>query len=207
MFTVKLTLREQRLKCAELEQQLHEMRTEIMNSSVEVDHSLSNDFTSILGGAQDMTPFMNLFWQQQKKLFASNSSGVRYHPMIICYCLSLAAKSPSCYEELRQSKILVLPSQRTLRDYRNYIRPTRGFQDSVVEELKALTDSYFDVQRYVVLLFDEMKVQANLVFEKNTGELIGFVDLGDPDVNFGTLEKQDEIATHALVFLVHLSQI
>jgi len=207
VFTVKLTLREQRLKCAELEQQLHEMRTEIMNSSVEVDHSLSNDFTSILGGAQDMTPFMNLFWQQQKKLFASNSSGVRYHPMIICYCLSLAAKSPSCYEELRQSKILVLPSQRTLRDYRNYIRPTRGFQDSVVEELKALTDSYFDVQRYVVLLFDEMKVQANLVFEKNTGELIGFVDLGDPDVNFGTLEKQDEIATHALVFLVHLSQI
>lgn len=199
---LKLTLREQRLKCAELEQQLHEMRTEIMNSSVKVDHSLSNDFTSILGGAQDMTPFMNLFWQQQKKLFASSSSGVRYHPMIIRYCLSLAAKSPSCYEELRQSKILVLPSQRTLRDYRNYIRPTRGFQDSVVEELKALTDSYFDVQRYVVLLFDEMKVQANLVFDKNTGELIGFVDLGDPDVNFGTLEKQDEIATHALVFLV-----
>ena len=32
--------------------------------------------------------------------------------------LSLAAKSSSCYEELRNSGILVLPSQGTLRDYR-----------------------------------------------------------------------------------------
>ena len=43
---------------------------------------------------------MNLFWQQQQKLFASNSTGVRYHPMIIRYCLSLVAKSPSLYEEI-----------------------------------------------------------------------------------------------------------
>ena len=89
-----------------------------------------------------------------------------------------------------------------LRDYRNYIRPQRGFQEGVIEELKSITNSYFDVQRYVVLLFDEMKDQSNLVFDKVTGELIGFVDLGDPDVNFAVLEKADEIATHALVFLI-----
>ena len=56
----------------------------------------------------------HLFWQQQKKLLQSSPSGVKYHPMVIRYALSLAAKSPSCYEEIRQSKILVLPSQRTL---------------------------------------------------------------------------------------------
>lgn len=61
---------------------------------------------------------------------------------------------------------------------------------------------YFDVQRYVVLLFDEMKIMSNLVFDKVTGELIGYIDLGDPDINFGTLKKVDEIATHALVFLI-----
>jgi len=72
----------------------------------------------------------------------------------------------------------------------------------VVEELKSLTDSYFDTQRYVVVLFDEMKVQSKLVFDKHTGELIGYVDLGDPDINYGTPEMEDEIATHALVFLV-----
>lgn len=56
--------------------------------------------------------------------------------------------------------------------------------------------------RYVVLLFDEMKVQSNLVLDKDTGELIGFTDLGDLDLNFAVLDKTDEIATHALAFIV-----
>lgn len=43
---------------------------------------------------------------------------------------------------------------------------------------------------------------ANLVLDKTTGELIGFTDLGDPDLNFGGLEKVDMIATHALPLLV-----
>ncbi|KAK3754384.1 hypothetical protein QZH41_002038 [Actinostola sp. cb2023] len=122
--------------------------------------------------------------------------------MLIRFCLSLAAKSPSCYEELRNSNILVLPSQRRLRDYRNCIRPQRGFQEEVIDELNNMTASYFDVQRYVVLLFDEMKIMSNLVFDKVTGELIGYTDLGDPEINFATLEKADGIATHALAFLV-----
>ena len=122
--------------------------------------------------------------------------------MIIRFCLSLAAKSPSCYEELRKSKVFVLPIQRRLKDYRNAIRHQRGFNKQIVEELKSLTESYFDVQRYVVLLFDEMKVQSNLVFVKVTGELIGFTDLGDPGLDCTVLDKSDDLATHAFAFLV-----
>ena len=47
--------------------------------------------------------------------------------MIIRFCLSLAAKSSSCYEELRNSGLLVLPSQRTLRDYRNFVKRKPGY--------------------------------------------------------------------------------
>ena len=47
-----------------------------------------------------------------------------------------------------------------------------------------------------------MKVMANLVLDKTTGELIRFIDLGDPDLNFGVLEKVDALASHALAFLV-----
>lgn len=80
----------------------------IVKTNIEVDHELSNDFTKILDEADDkITPFMSLFWKQQKKLFPSSCSGVRYYPMIIRFCLSLAAKAPSCYEELRNSKVLV----------------------------------------------------------------------------------------------------
>lgn len=89
---LKLTLQKQRLKCAELERELNEMQAEIRNSGLEVDHELSNDFTSILENSDErITPFMNLFWQQQKKLLTSSRTGVRYHPMIIRFCLSLAA--------------------------------------------------------------------------------------------------------------------
>ena len=97
----------------------------------------------------------------------------------------------------------MLPSQRGLKDYQNAIKPDRGFEKGVTDVHKQQMDGYFDVQRYVVLLFDEMKVMANLALNKTTGELIGFRDLGDPDLNFEALEKVDMIATHALAFVVH----
>ena len=70
------------------------------------------------------------------------------------------------------------------------------------DEMKTLTNDYFDVERYLVLMFDEMKIQSNLVFDKVNGELIGFTDLGDRNLNFGTLTKTDDIASHALTFLI-----
>ena len=48
---------------------------------------------------------------------------------------------------------------------------------------------------------DEMTVQENLVWDKHTGDLIGFVYLDDPHLNYATLH--DEVASHILVFLVH----
>ena len=138
--------------------------------------------------------------QQQKQLFSSRSQGVRYHPMVIHFCLSLAAKSSSCYEELRNSGILVLPSQRTLRDNCNYIKPKVGFNHGVVEKLKKQISDCSNTRRYIVLLLDETKINANLVFD--TGEHIGFTDLDDPEVNYCSLEEVDSLASHALVFLV-----
>ena len=49
---------------------------------------------------------------------------------------------------------------------------------------------------------DEMKIQSDLVFDKNSGDLVGFMDLGDPMTNFACLDDKDMIATHALAFLV-----
>ena len=98
--------------------------------------------------------------------------------MIIRFCLSLAAKSASAYEELRNSKVLTLPSRRTLRDYRNVITPSVGFNPALVQELCQTTKSLTGVQRFVVLAFDEMKLQSKLVFKKNTGDLVGSLDLG-----------------------------
>ncbi len=64
------------------------------------------------------------------------------------------------------------------------------------------TKGYNDCQRYVLILLDKMKIQGNLIWDKHSGELIGYVDLGDPDINFATLEKLDDLASHALMFMV-----
>ena len=192
---IKLTLQDQRLECAQLEQALSEMCVELEKSSMDIDNELSNDSIKILDSADTkITPFMKLFWQKQRKLFTRSTTGVHCHPKIIKFCLSLAAKSPSCYDELRNSVVLVLPSQRRLKDYINAMKPKRGFQKEVNEVLKSETSGYFDVQRDIILLFDEMKVNANLVI----GELIGFTDLGDPELNFTALEKANVITSHAL---------
>ena len=116
-------------------------------------------------------------------------------------------KSPSAYQHLRYDEkegtgVLVLPSQRTLRDYRNFIRPKRGFNADIITELTKKTANFSNEEKFVVISFDEMKVQEDLVWDKHTNELIGFVDLGDPAMNFSTFKEADKIATHVLVFLI-----
>ena len=59
-----------------------------------------------------------------------------------------------------------------------------------MQELQLQTNSYSDLQRYVVLLFAEMKISSNLAFDKNLGELIAFVGLGNLNINFATFEKE-----------------
>ena len=81
------------------------------------------------------TPFMKFFWDQQQKIFSSQKQALCYHPIIIRFSLSLAVKSASAYDQLRDSKSLILPSKRTLRDYKNIIRPKAGFNKKVIDEL------------------------------------------------------------------------
>ena len=98
--------------------------------------------------------------------------------MVIKFCLSLASKSSSTYSDLRYdsktgSGILVLPSLRTLRDYKNYINPRRGFNPDIINDLSVKTKEFSPAERFVTILFDEMKIQEDLVWENHTGELIG----------------------------------
>ena len=131
----------------------------------------------------EVTPHMKVFWEQQRKLIAAPKFGRRYHPHIIRFCLSLHAKSPAAYKELQESGIVVLPGQRTLRDYRNFFKPKPGFNLENIETLIDLSKEYFDIQRSVVLGLDDMKIQSKLVFDKRSNELVGFVDLGEEQVN------------------------
>ena len=49
-------------------------------------------------------------------------------------------------------------------------------------------------------IMDEVKVQQNLVYDKYTHQLIGYVDLGDPRLNFSTFNDCNALASYILVF-------
>ena len=88
-------------------------------NAVDVDEDLGGFIVKTMDEhkANAVSPFMKLFWEQQRALIGKGT-GVRYHSMIIRFCLSLAAKSASAYDELRSSNILTLPTRRTLKDYK-----------------------------------------------------------------------------------------
>ena len=84
------------------------------------------------GQTLDATPHMKFFWQEQMNLLQSAKMGRRYHPQVIRFTLSLHGKSPSAYRELRDSGALILPSERILRDYKNYFKPKAGINNENV---------------------------------------------------------------------------
>ena len=85
--------------------------------------------------------------------------------MIIRICISLVAKSASTSDELRDSNIVVLPSRRTLQDYRNAIKPNVGFNPPVIAEPNRLTSIHKGTERFVCLAFNEIKVKSKFSFQ------------------------------------------
>lgn len=200
-----------KLYVQELRHENKQLRVEINKKSVPVPETLGDDLATIMSGADQskITPFMKKFWAEQQNYLSTSKKGVRYHPMIIRYCLALAAKSPAVYDDIRYDEknktgFLILPSRRRLRDYKNYIRPQQGFNPPVIKELANIVSKFQEIEKYCIILMDEMKIQENLVWDKHTGDLIGFVDLGDTELNYATLpkSKSEDIASHVLVFLV-----
>ena len=79
--------------------------------------------------------FMYQFWKQQREALGKKDlRGMRWHPMMIRWCLYLRHHSNKAYEVLRNAG-LFLPSQRTLRDYTYYTKSATGFSSSVDEQL------------------------------------------------------------------------
>ena len=177
------------------------MQKEISSKSITINSSIADDIEEVMNKNLNVSPFMKLFWEQQKSS-QNNRSGVRYHPMIIRFCFSVASKSASAYNELHSSNVLTLPSLRTLRDYKNAIRPTTRFNMKVIEELCKTTETLQSFQQFAVLFFDEMEIQQNLGFDKHSGELIGYIDLGDPEKKFSNFDNEDDLATHTMVYYV-----
>ena len=118
--------------------------------------------------------------------------------------------SSAGYHCARTSGFLHLPSERTLRDYSNNVQTQSGFQNIVMEQLRkeAKIDT---LSEHVSVLVDEMSVKESLVYDKFSGKIVGFIDLGSITNELIDMELENQckntksgrpIANHLLVLMV-----
>ena len=160
-----------------LSMKIEDIQKQIQESSVKVDETTNNElikFYETIPESQ-IDPFVNLFWQEQKKALMCKNKGMRWHPMLIKFGIFIRQVSPAVYDIMRNMGILKLPGQSTLRDYTSVIKTSPGFQEHVLLDLKRKALELSETQKYVCLLHDEMSIQQDLVFDKQTNTLIGYV--------------------------------
>ena len=111
------------------------------SSSVAVDPALGTDLGAIMTGSNATEAFtecsfQKLFWEEQKKAVSCKDPRQRrWSPLMIKWCLNLRMTSTGAYYNLRTSGMLVLPSERTLRDYSNVVKGGEGFNLAVIQQL------------------------------------------------------------------------
>ena len=105
---ILLSLQEERKKTKKLENVIARMQKEISSKSITINSGIADDVEEVINKNLNASPFRKLFCKQQKSS-QNKGSGVRYHPMVIRFCLSIASKSASAYNELPSSNVLTLP--------------------------------------------------------------------------------------------------
>jgi hypothetical protein len=117
---------------------------------------------------------------------------------MIRWAVGLKSLSTSAYEAMGQ--VIKLPSARTLRDYTHWYKAEPGFQFSILEELCQKCRSMKEYEKWCTIIFDEVKIKEDIVYDKNSGSIVGFVhplDITSPNVI-----PAPKPATHILTVMV-----
>ena len=221
---------EKKAKMSKLKQRAHMAEKEIQKLRVRIaeltqqqgdsiDPILHGDLLTIMNENYDQIKqaypegsFARLFWEEQLKAASvKDPRQIRWHPLMIKWCLNLKLISSAAYHTVRTSGFLRLPSERTLRDYTHYFKSQPGFQPELNQHLQKeiRINSLPQSKRYVALLIDEMKIKEDLVYDKHTGQIIGFVSVGDLGDILSDMERrctanspQLPVSNHILVLMV-----
>ena len=113
---------------------------------------------------------------------------MKWHPLMIRWCLYLRHISGKAYEAMHRSGILKLPTQRTLKDYTYFTSTTIGFSVEVDRQLMDAA-KLSSCAEYEKCVMDEVHIKEDLVFDKRNGNLLGFTSLGDINDKLMGLEQ------------------
>ncbi|KAI4455437.1 thap domain [Holotrichia oblita] len=104
--------------------------------------------------------------------------------------LLLYKQSSRSYRLLK--KLFCLPSKNTLKKLLSKLQINPGADDFIFNNLKK--NELPEREKYCIIMFDEMSIQPNILFNTQTGQFEGFEDMGD--------RKSQHIANHVQVFML-----
>ena len=197
---------EERLRCR--------IESDIERHGVQLDDDLTDSFQEVMKENESSftdDPWKKMLWDEQKKWYnVQKKSSMRWHPAIIRWCIALHAKSPRAYRQIRGSKFLALPHESTLRAYTSVSQAQPGIQYDNLTRIMNETDfdSMESYKKNVCLVFDEVKIKEGLVYDTQTGKLIGFVEGDDIENEIdnifsdGTESEEPPLATHVITFMM-----
>jgi hypothetical protein len=148
---------------------------------------------------------MKTFLLSQKMANERYPKGRRWDRDIVRLCLTLCCRSAKGYTDLRNSKFLILPSEKLLQRYKNHVNQEAGINSDILHwmaneaKLKNLSPEGFEGG----LIIDEMSIQPDLQFKKTNGEieLIGFTEVLPESLVFDEIKtnrRERILATHVL---------
>ena len=185
------------------EKQIQDLRKRLSKVTtccgVKVGEEVHKDLVSIMDlheeqHSTDNENFASIFWNQQLKAATlKDTRQMRWHPAMIRWCLYLHHRSSGAYSTLRNSGVMVLPSERTLSDYRHHAPSGCGFSKATDVQLLEMLEQTkpTHLAKYITIIMDEMYIKEGLVFQKSSGALIGYQDLGD--INNLLHDAEDQI--------------
>ena len=142
-----------------------------------------DELTPVVDQEFDSNSPQHLLWQKQMKYNRlKRKQQMRWHPLIIRFALNLLYSPRAAYHAVTSSGFLSLPSERTLRDYSHWCKVGHGVNFDFIKEAQIVLQQGLNIsesEQLFVLLLDEMKIKSGLVFNKNSGELVGFSNLGE----------------------------
>ena len=177
------------------------------------DDTLTSDFEIIMNQCnKDVmkthppNSFHHIFWEQHhNSIKQKDARQIRWHPAMIKWCLSLKLLSSSCYNALRSSGVIKLPSDRTLRDYTNWTKLTTGLSTSVDQQL--LIEANLDLLNTIVMFVSSL---TNAKSKKTWFMIMRYIT--DINNHLKSIEKSydkstavtsvQKLATHMLMFMV-----
>ena len=95
---------------------------------------LQNHILEHTGSTHDQV--FEILLKDQAKALTMPSKQMRWHPLIIKWCLRMYTKSHSLYDDIRESGFIKLPSGRTLNDYKNFSSPKSGWNTENIKAMK-----------------------------------------------------------------------